>query len=259
MFTSLRRPFRHRHRRQQGNRPRHRRNLRRRRRQRTGNRAQPNRPRRHGRRPRRPARASERLGGRCDEPGRLSKSRRNRRRAKRRPGHRLRQRRHLPIGPARRTHPRRHRAGARGQLQRNRLRRSGRAFRPGRQRPRPSDHHIVDHRPHHRLPGLVALRGQQGRPARVPANGGNGVGAEADHHQCGAARQHHHRGPHRNGSGIHGPNGLLDTRGRLGSVADIGNAALFFATDEAGYITGQTLVVDGGQILPESSQALADI
>ena len=46
---------------------------------------------------------------------------------------------------------------------------------------------------------------------------------------------------------------------RLGSVADIGNTALFFATDEAGYITGQTLVVDGGQILPESSQALADM
>jgi 3-oxoacyl-[acyl-carrier protein] reductase len=46
--------------------------------------------------------------------------------------------------------------------------------------------------------------------------------------------------------------------GRLGSVADIGNAALFFATDEAAYITGQTLVVDGGQILPESSQALAE-
>ena len=46
---------------------------------------------------------------------------------------------------------------------------------------------------------------------------------------------------------------------RLGGVADIGNAALFFATDEAGYITGQTLVVDGGQILPESSQALSDM
>ena len=46
--------------------------------------------------------------------------------------------------------------------------------------------------------------------------------------------------------------------GRLGSVADIGNAALFFATDEAAYVTGQTLVVDGGQILPESSQALAE-
>jgi 3-oxoacyl-[acyl-carrier protein] reductase len=47
--------------------------------------------------------------------------------------------------------------------------------------------------------------------------------------------------------------------GRLGSVADIGNAALFFATDEAGYITGQSLVVDGGQILPESQAALTDL
>jgi len=46
--------------------------------------------------------------------------------------------------------------------------------------------------------------------------------------------------------------------GRLGNVADIGNAALCFATDEAGYVTGQTLVVDGGQILPESSQAIAE-
>ena len=33
---------------------------------------------------------------------------------------------------------------------------------------------------------------------------------------------------------------------RLGNVADIGNAALFFATDEAGYITGQALNVNGG-------------
>ena len=40
-------------------------------------------------------------------------------------------------------------------------------------------------------------------------------------------------------------------QGRLGDVADIGHAALFLATDEAGYITGQTIVVDGGQVLPE--------
>lgn len=46
---------------------------------------------------------------------------------------------------------------------------------------------------------------------------------------------------------------------RLGGVADIGNAALFFATEEASYITGQTLVVDGGQVLPESLQALREI
>jgi 3-oxoacyl-[acyl-carrier protein] reductase len=43
---------------------------------------------------------------------------------------------------------------------------------------------------------------------------------------------------------------------RLGSVDDIGNAALFLATDEAAYITGQTIVVDGGQTLPESLLAL---
>jgi 3-oxoacyl-[acyl-carrier protein] reductase len=46
---------------------------------------------------------------------------------------------------------------------------------------------------------------------------------------------------------------------RLGSVEDIGNAALFFASDEAGYVTGQTLVVDGGQVLPESAAALEGI
>ena len=43
---------------------------------------------------------------------------------------------------------------------------------------------------------------------------------------------------------------------RLGTVEEIGYAALFLATDEAGYITGQTIVVDGGQVLPESLAAL---
>lgn len=44
---------------------------------------------------------------------------------------------------------------------------------------------------------------------------------------------------------------------RLGTVADIGHAALYFASKEAGYVTGQTIIVDGGQILPESLDALA--
>jgi 3-oxoacyl-[acyl-carrier protein] reductase len=44
--------------------------------------------------------------------------------------------------------------------------------------------------------------------------------------------------------------------GKLGHVDDIGYAALFLATDEAAYITGQTLVVDGGQVLPESPEAV---
>ena len=46
---------------------------------------------------------------------------------------------------------------------------------------------------------------------------------------------------------------------RLGNVADIGNAALFFASDEAGYITGQSIIVDGGQIIPESLEAIEEI
>jgi 3-oxoacyl-[acyl-carrier protein] reductase len=44
---------------------------------------------------------------------------------------------------------------------------------------------------------------------------------------------------------------------RLGSVDDIGYAALFLASEEAGYITGQTIVIDGGQVLPEVVEAIA--
>ncbi len=44
---------------------------------------------------------------------------------------------------------------------------------------------------------------------------------------------------------------------RLGTPEDIGHAALYFASKEAAYVTGQTIIVDGGQILPESLEALA--
>jgi 3-oxoacyl-[acyl-carrier protein] reductase len=43
---------------------------------------------------------------------------------------------------------------------------------------------------------------------------------------------------------------------RLGSVEDVAYAALFLASDEAAFISGQTIVVDGGQVLPESQMAL---
>jgi 3-oxoacyl-[acyl-carrier protein] reductase len=40
--------------------------------------------------------------------------------------------------------------------------------------------------------------------------------------------------------------------GRLGTPLDVAHAVLFLASDEAAYVTGTTVVVDGGQILPES-------
>jgi 3-oxoacyl-[acyl-carrier protein] reductase len=44
--------------------------------------------------------------------------------------------------------------------------------------------------------------------------------------------------------------------GALGTPADIGYLAAFLASDEAGYITGQAIAVDGGQVLPESPDAV---
>ena len=43
--------------------------------------------------------------------------------------------------------------------------------------------------------------------------------------------------------------------GRLGEPADIAGAMLFLASEQAAYITGQTLVVDGGATLPEAPGA----
>ena len=40
--------------------------------------------------------------------------------------------------------------------------------------------------------------------------------------------------------------------GRFGTPEDVGWAVRFLASPEAGYITGQTLIVDGGQVLPEA-------
>lgn len=45
--------------------------------------------------------------------------------------------------------------------------------------------------------------------------------------------------------------------GTLGEPSDIGEAVAFLASDGARYITGQSIVVDGGQILPEGPDALA--
>lgn len=44
--------------------------------------------------------------------------------------------------------------------------------------------------------------------------------------------------------------------GRMADPMEIAYPMLFLATEEASYITGQTIVVDGGQTLPESRAAL---
>lgn len=57
--------------------------------------------------------------------------------------------------------------------------------------------------------------------------------------------------------------GILSEKGaaavpmkRLGEPEDIGAAVCFFASQEAKYITGQSLVIDGGQILPETPDVI---
>jgi 3-oxoacyl-[acyl-carrier protein] reductase len=43
---------------------------------------------------------------------------------------------------------------------------------------------------------------------------------------------------------------------RMGVPQDIANAVLFLASDEASFITGQTIIVDGGQTRPESDKVI---
>ena len=56
--------------------------------------------------------------------------------------------------------------------------------------------------------------------------------------------------------GSAGANGDANPARQAGDPVDIANTMLFLASDAAAYITGQTIVVDGGSTLPESPVVL---
>jgi 3-oxoacyl-[acyl-carrier protein] reductase len=43
---------------------------------------------------------------------------------------------------------------------------------------------------------------------------------------------------------------------RLGTPEEIAYAMLYLASDQAAFVTGQTIVVDGGALIPENGAAL---
>ena len=45
---------------------------------------------------------------------------------------------------------------------------------------------------------------------------------------------------------------------RMGAPEEVAAAVRFLASDDASYITGQSVVIDGGQILPENLPLLRD-
>ena len=56
------------------------------------------------------------------------------------------------------------------------------------------------------------------------------------------------RSPLQNSAGVAG-DAKVPLRGRMGTAWDVANAALFLASDEANFITGVALPVDGGALV----------
>jgi len=96
------------------------------------------------------------------------------------------------------------------------------------------------------------------RHQRPDPHGGARIRASEHHRERRRARLHTHAGDGRTGwTGGARTDGDPDSgSGKLGLPTDIANTMLFLASDAAAYITGQTIVVDGGSTLPESPVVL---
>ena len=122
---------------------------------------------------------------------------------------------------------------------------------------RARDPDVVDHRAAVGLPGLVALRRDEGRAARLPQERRDRARADADHDERGAARATSRP----RGSRSSGPSTARRWRTRCRRAASArsrtsATRACSSRSDEASYVTGQALTIDGGQMLPESLMAL---
>ena len=110
--------------------------------------------------------------------------------------------------------------------------------------------------PQDRDAGLRPLRRDQGRRQRLYPQCRRGTRPLRHHRQRRRAGQHPDRRPGRAWArNISNTMTKAIPLGKLGDPEDVAYAMAFFASDEAGWITGQTLAVDGGQTLPESGQA----
>ena len=90
----------------------------------------------------------------------------------------------------------------------------------------------------------------QGRPHRPDQGHGPRAGQPGHHRQRRGARLRRHRADPGPAGGAQGRRSAPRRRsGRFGTAEEVADAVAFLASDEAAYITGQVLAVDGGLVM----------